>query len=292
MGGITRGLGALGVAVALLLGAGCSGDSSPDRAEPSSPVPLPSHTEAETGPERVRVSTVQAREVAGRFGGGTVYRPERMSPRPAVIAASPGLGADRSTVTWYGHLLASHGFVLIAIDTLTLEDSPDRRAEQLLNALDYLTRDGPLAGRVNADRQAVLGHSMGGGAALVAASRRPSIRAVVSLTPWYESPRGWPGVRAPTLVVAGSTDQIAPPSEYAKPFYQGLDNARERAYLSLDGDHLVGNYPRKYLGSQVLAWFGRFLDGDVRYDRRLCPPPPERGAVVEYRDSCPHPRSG
>ena len=78
-----------------------------------------------------------------------------------------------------GPWLASHGFVVIGIETNSRNDFDTARGTQLLAALDYLTQQSPVRNRVDPNRLAVAGHSMGGGGALSAAIRRPSLKAAV-----------------------------------------------------------------------------------------------------------------
>jgi alpha/beta superfamily hydrolase len=240
---------------------------------------------SQKGPYKVRTQTVPADDADGHFGSATVRFPAGDSRDRSVIAASPGLGADESMVAPYGELLASHGFVVITFNTRTLQDSPAQRGRQLLDALDYVTERSDAADRADPEHLGVLGHSMGGGGTLYAASRSPKVKAAVALTPYSE--RGdWPGVPAPTLIVGGSRDEIAAPSEHAEVFYKGLSKAREKMYLALNGDHFVATPPDELVARQVIAWFKRFLDGDKGYDDDLCPAP-RAGSIVEARDTCP-----
>ncbi|HWM36187.1 MAG TPA: dienelactone hydrolase family protein [Streptomyces sp.] len=292
-----KGRKAVGLLTAVVLAAamGCSGEPSEKKSTPES---SPGNgAERDTGPEKdpykgsqkgpykVRTQHVPAGDTGGDFGSGTVYYPDDDSRDYGVIAASPGLGADESMVTPYGELLASHGFVLITFNTRTLEDSPDQRGRQLLHALDYATERSAAADRADASRLGVLGHSMGGGGALFAASRKPEINAVVPLTP-YSGTGEWPRVSAPTLVIGGSTDEIAPPSDHAEAFYEGLSGAEEKAYLELNGDHFAATPPDKLVSRQVTAWFKRFVDDDTGYGDDLCPPP-RTEQIVKSRDTCP-----
>lgn len=276
----------------LLLGAGCSGGSSPDGPResrqdgPSSAGPSYPSAGPLEGPYEVRTQTVGPDDVGGRFRGGTVYYPADGSRDYGVIAASPGLGADQSMVQAYGALLASHGFVLITFDTKTPQDSPAQRGRQMLDALDWAAEHSAAAGRADPDRLGVMGHSMGGGAALHAASREPRIKAAVPLTP-YAGKRDWSGVTAATLVVSGSDDEVAPPSGHARAFYDGLDDAKEKAYLELKGDHFVATPPDRLVSRQTVAWFKHFVGGDKAAGEDLCPAPREE-RVVASRDTCPY----
>lgn len=303
------------VAALLAAAVGCSGEPSGDHPRESRSSGTGSHAPPEAGgdtgrpeqgPYEVRTRTVPASDVDGRFRGGTIHYPDGEGEGKGdggknlgVIAASPGLGAEESMVTPYGKLLASHGFVVITFDTRTLEDSPAQRGRQLLHALDYVTERSPLADRTDPDRLGVMGHSMGGGGALFAASRDRDIKAVVPLTPYAEQqdPPKLKAVKAPTLVVGGSSDEIAPVPQHAEAFYEGLSAAKEKEYLELRGDHFVATPPGRLVAAQVVAWFERFLDDDRGSGpdsgsgpgpaASLCPPPHD-ALVTESRDTCPY----
>ncbi|WP_146620510.1 alpha/beta hydrolase [Streptomyces sp. Amel2xB2] len=307
--------GLLAVAVA------CSGEAPEQR--PATRGPAVHDTgRPEPGPYPVRTRHVSTAEAKGAFRGGTLHYPaderdgggdesgqDGKGHDHGVIAASPGLGAEESVVTPYGKLLASYGFVVITINTKTLDDSPSRRGHELLDALGYVTGRSPLADRTDPDRLGVLGHSMGGGGALFAASRDRNIKAAVGLTPYAER-RDWPRVRAATLLIGGSGDEIAPVKQHAAAFYEGLDHAEEKEYLELRGDHFVATPPGRLVGAQVVGWFRHFLDGgDGKDDRQSSPdggsgsgsgsgaraplcPPPHSALVTASRDTCPFDRPG
>jgi len=87
-------------------------------------------------------------------------------------------------------------------------------------------------------RAAVMGHSMGGGAAVLAAAADASIDAVAVLAPAETSPSAIaaaPGIQAPLLVLAGSDDCVTPPSQHAIPMYQDATASSCRALATLDG---------------------------------------------------------
>jgi dienelactone hydrolase len=85
-------------------------------------------------------------------------------------------------MSWLGPRLASQGFVVFTIDTLTRYDQPSSRGDQLLAALDYLTQRSSVRTRIDASRLGVMGHSMGGGGSLEASKDRPALQAAIPLT--------------------------------------------------------------------------------------------------------------
>ena len=135
------------------------------------PDPTESLIEAASGPFATAQTTV-SRLAATGFGGGTIYYPTSTAEGTfGAVAISPGFTATQSSIAWIGPRLASHGFVVITIDTLSTLDQPDSRGDQLLAALDYLTDRSSVRSRIDASRLAVAGHSMGGGGSLAAAAR-------------------------------------------------------------------------------------------------------------------------
>nr|WP_281372024.1 dienelactone hydrolase family protein [Modestobacter versicolor] len=155
--------------------------------------------------------------------------------------------------------------------------------------MDYLTTSSPVRARVDADRLAVMGHSMGGGGTLEAAKDRPSLDAAIPLTGW-NTDKTWPEVTTPTLVIGAESDSVAPVSSHSIPFYNSLTNAQERAYLELNGaSHFAPNSPNTTIASTSIAWLKRWVDTDTRYSQFLCPGPSVTltGAVSDYRSTCP-----
>src|SRR5690606_22876002 len=118
-----------------------------------------------------------------------IYYPEGATPPFSLVAIVPGFVSSRSWVGDWAPFLASHGMAAILIDTNWLTDDPDARKAALLDALVSLkgenTRAGsPLQGKLDTSRAAVVGWSMGGGGALLAAAEDPSLKAAVGICPW------------------------------------------------------------------------------------------------------------
>lgn len=83
---------------------------------------------------------------------------------------------------------------------------------------------------------AVTGHSMGGGASILAASGHASITAVANLAAANTNPSAIdaaPGVTAPVLMFSGSADCVTPPSQHQIPIYDALgSDCRTRVTLT------------------------------------------------------------
>lgn len=224
------------------------------------------------------------------FGAAYLYAPKDTSVKYGAVAIAPGWTETSSAVHWFGPFLASHGFAVIVFNVNnTFTDLPASRASQLLRALDYFTTSSPLAGRIDGTRTAVAGHSMGGGGALEATQRRPSLKASVPLEPW-NTISNFSNVTVPTFIVGAQNDIIAPVGTHAYKFYNSLPATTPKAYFEYAGaDHFISNQPNPSIGAQTLAWFKRFIDGDTRYSQFLHPQPTgvTSGKVLRYLSNGP-----
>ena len=177
-------------------------------------------------------------------------------------------------------------FVVFAINTTTIFDIPQSRGQQILAALNYLTGQSSVRNRVDPNRLAVAGHSMGGGGTLEAARQRPSLQAAVPLQPWHTT-TNWSGIRVPTMIVGAQADTIAPVATMSEPFYQSIPASSEKAYAELAGaSHFAGNSNPAYQGRSMIVWLKRYVDDDTRYEPFMCPAP-RSPQLSEYRDTCP-----
>ncbi|WP_435874990.1 alpha/beta hydrolase family protein [Nonomuraea bangladeshensis] len=280
------------LALALALAAGGVATAAPAQAASPyerGPNPTDSLLEASRGPFATAQQSVSSLSVSG-FGGGVIYYPTDTSQGTfGAIAISPGYTATWSSLAWLGPRIASHGFVVIGIETNTIYDQPASRGRQLLAALDYLTQRSSttIRSRIDSSRLAVAGHSMGGGGTLEAANSRPSLQAAVPLAPWNLT-KSWSGVRVPTMIIGGQADAVAPVATHSQPFYTSIPSSSEKAYLELAGaSHFFPQTTNTTMAKSMVAWLKRWVDDDTRYDPFLCPAP--RGlAISEYRDTCPN----
>lgn len=250
------------------------------------PAPTTQSIEAATGPFAISQQTVPAQS---GFGGGTVYFPNDTSQGTfGAVAISPGFTELQLAISWLGPRLASQGFVVITIDTLGVFDFPDPRADQLLAALDFLTTTSPLRARIDRNRLGVMGHSMGGGASLSAANKRPALQAAIPLAGWHTT-KNWSNVRTPTMIIGAQNDAIAPNSDHSIPFFNSLPSTLPKAFLELRGaSHNTTNSPNTTTARFAISWLKRFIDDDTRYDQFLCPPPQTDTNISQYRTTCPY----
>ncbi|HET7791964.1 MAG TPA: dienelactone hydrolase family protein [Rhizobacter sp.] len=251
-----------------------------------------------TGSFATRTTTVSRTSASG-FGGGTIYYPTASGTYGA-IAISPGFTAYQSSISWMGTRLASHGFVVITIDTITTSDQPDSRGRQLKAALDKVvslsrTSSSPIYNKVDASRLAVAGHSMGGGGTLAAARDNPSLKAAVPLAPWHTT-KTWSRNTVPTLIIGGSADTVAGVATHSIPFYTSLPSSTDKAYMELSGaSHFFPQVSSYYplVGRYMISWFKRFVDDDTRYSPFLCGAQHQADLglfsdISDYRENCPY----
>lgn len=247
---------------------------------------------ATAGPYAVATESVSPFSANG-FGSGTIYYPTTAA-RYGVVAISPGFTATESSIAWLGRRMASHGLVVITINTNSTLDQPSSRATQLMAALNHVVNSSSstVKSRVDSTRRAVAGHSMGGGGALIAARDNPSLKATVPLTPWNSS-TNFSGVRVPTLILGADGDTIAPVAVHARPFYASLPSTTLKAYGELNNaSHFEPNSTDTPIGRYSVTWMKRFVDSDSRYSPFLCGAPHQEYATASvfdrYQQNCPY----
>jgi len=206
------------------------------------------------------------------FGGGTIYAPTAVGTY-ALVAFCPGFTATQSSIAVMGRRLATHGFVVVTIDTNSVFDQPASRANQLIAALNAVAavRTGNVNGKVDNTRRIVTGWSMGGGGSLIAAKNNSSLKAAVGLAPW-SSDKNFSNDRVPSAMIGGSSDTIAPPSSHSTVFYNSIPSSTKKLLAIIRGaDHFFpGDNPANQPASKYqIAWVKRFADNDTRYSQFL-----------------------
>ena len=112
---------------------------------------------------------------------------------------------------------------------------------------------------VNQEKEAIIGHSMGGGAAWLAAASDPLIDALVGLAPAETNPSAIAAavsVNCNTLVFSGSEDAVTPPADNHQPIFDGTNGCK--TFVSLTGGSHCG-----FIDSGTLCDFGEPLGGSL-----------------------------
>lgn len=227
------------------------------------------------GPHAIRAYT--SMPDALEYGDATIYYPLDAQGLLGGVAIAPGFTERQRHINWWGSRLATHGYAVIVLDTNDPRDRPEVRAQALMAAVSTLRAEGerrgsPLFGRIDAERMAVMGHSMGGGGALLAANAySEELSAAIPFTSWQ--PEGnFSDIRIPTLVIAAEADDIAPVAEHAWPHYLSIPAGTQKAFVELeDADHFIANSTattmHSVIGRYGIAWLKLHMDGDERYRR-------------------------
>jgi dienelactone hydrolase len=248
---------------------------APPAAVPGGGSAVPVTIESLSGDGVYEVATYTDFPDVPQFAAGTIYYPRDADRQVGGVAVAPGFTERQQHIEWWGPRLASHGFAVLILDTNDVGDRPELRAEALIAAIRLLRdendRQGsPLRGRIDPTKMAVMGHSMGGGGALIAANEYPDeIQASIPFTSWQ--PGGvFDRTTAPTLVIAAEDDRIAPVAEHAWPHYQSIPSTTPKVYLEVGGGgHFIADTTRgedlATIGRYGIAWLKLYLDGDQRY---------------------------
>ncbi|MFJ8085256.1 RICIN domain-containing protein [Streptomyces sp. NPDC096205] len=250
----------------------------------------PDPTVSSVAAQRGTFATTQISVPPGNgFNGAKIYYPTDTSLGTwGAVAVVPGYTAKWDAEgAWMGPWLASFGFVVIGIDTNSPTDYDTARGTQLLAALDYLTQKSPVRDRVDPNRLGVIGHSMGGGGAISAAERRPTLKAAVPLAPFSPS-QNLSTLRVPTMIMGARDDTTVTPS-YLDGLYGGMPAATQSAFVELTtGGHAFPTYTNSNVTRRVIPWLKIFLDSDTRYTQFLCPSLADTTGVSRSRTKCPY----
>lgn len=209
------------------------------------------------------------------FGAATIYYPVGATEPVGGVAIAPGFTEEQRHISWWGPRLASHGYAVLVLDTNDRRERPDARANALVAGVTLLRSEGrrqgsPLFGRIDVAKMAIMGHSMGGGGALLAANEHSDqIRAAIPFTPW-EPETDLGGISAPTLVLAGADDTVAEVEEHAWRHFSMIPESTPKVYLEIaGGDHYIADTTRGIdlatVGRYAIAWLKLYVDRDERY---------------------------
>jgi dienelactone hydrolase len=260
-------------------------------------------------------------EVPRTHGGTGAFAARVFVPLPPsdgdVTAATPAVAFGHgylASVDWYESTLAhlaSRGIVVIAPRSAS-ELLPDHAAfaDDLLSALDWVvsasrTDEAWPGGPVDPQALGLSGHSMGGGAALLAAARDPGVRAVATLAAAETDPSAIGAaadIVAPVLFLAAGDDAITPVSEHQRPMFEAkasgpaqlrtIEGASHCGFLDLEtvilglvcDEAAIGPEEQRRITREVLtAWLRYELAGDEAMEPLAWPDASDGATLVERR---------
>lgn len=222
------------------------------------------------------VRTYDAQPGSDAFASAMVFYPLTLSfdPPNGAVAFVPGYQGQPQNYEWWGPVLASVGYSVFILETNTVTDSLAQRADALTAAVEFIKSenqnpDSPVANKIDPEKIAIMGHSLGGGATLAAAAALgDEIAAAIPLALYCcelgQSFEGdYSNVSAPTLVIAAAQDEIAPVEQHAKLLYDSIGG--EKIYMEMtEGDHMLvtnSGSDKNTLGRFVVAFLKVHLDG-------------------------------
>jgi dienelactone hydrolase len=241
------------------------------------------------GPYEVK-SYVDGIKDGQAFLAATIYYPADAEPPFAGIVACPGFTAFQDSVAPWGPFLASHGIVLMTIDTNTTGDSVDQRQEALLDALASLKAEqsragSPIMGKLDMTRFGLMGWSMGGGGTWLNANTHPELKSALSLAGHIATQIGgaaqFTQVTVPTLLLAGSADDAILGGAMSQPVYEAIPESTPKLLYEIAGASHFDIQPASgggLFGLYGLSWQKVFLEGDMRFKKFLMLPKPDNAS--------------
>ncbi len=238
------------------------------------------------GERLYEVRTYDPDPQVAEFSAVSVFYPLTLSFAPPIgaVAFVPGFRAAGDNYEWWGPMLASFGYAVFILDTNEPTDALDARKEALIAAVEYIGAENansasPLAGKIDVNKIALMGHSMGGGAALRAADELGAdVKAVIPLLPYCCEPgQSFSGDLAsqdvPTLIIASAEDAIAPPAEHARMLFDSIADSTNKIYLEFaSGDHMLTTNDGSELDTQgryAMYFLKYHLDGQPQFGDML-----------------------
>ena len=199
---------------------------------------------------------------SGGFGSGggpgrqiqtEIYYPSYTAGENTAVATFPNfpvivfghgfaMGWDAYANIWQH--LAPQGYILAFVRTegslIPAPSHGDFGDDLALVATKMLALNGtagsPFNGKVK-QKVVIMGHSMGGGATMLAAENNAAIAGIVGLAPAETNPSAVSvcgNINVPALIFSGSNDGVTPPIDNHLPMYQGLASSC-KSYVSITG---------------------------------------------------------
>jgi predicted dienelactone hydrolase len=231
-----------------------------------------------------------------------VWYPEDADEALPLILFSHHSGGHRRASTFLTTHLASHGYVVAAMDHSEVaapelarkeNETPEQRAARgeswissrvpdALFLLEYMLSQPVPEAPVDADRIGIVGHSFGGWTALEAPRVEPRIRSVVALAPGGSTKRrpgiipavaefGW-AHEIPMLLVAGDHDACLPLETMHELFERAPEPKKMVVLERVDHMHFVDDVEKMHEGFRTMSMTGDLaaIQADMRPIGELC----------------------
>ncbi|MFD1217604.1 dienelactone hydrolase family protein [Microbulbifer celer] len=220
-------------------------------------------------------------------GGATVYYPTDAAPPYSLLVFTPPYTGTQPWYRDWGPFFASHGIVMVTMDTRTTLDSVDSRARQQQDVLDAMkgenTRFGsPLRGQLDTSRFGATGWSMGGGATWISSAEYSGLKTAMSFAGHnltaVDSDSSGRNTRIPTILFNGALDTTYLGGlGQSDGVYRNIPWGVPKLFYEVSN---VGHFDwggpedaNRYVGQLALAFQKTFLDGDTRWAQYLDRPP-------------------
>lgn len=222
-------------------------------------------------------------QLPGWSHGATVYYPTNASaPFSGIVFCPPYTGTQIMFRDW-GPFFASHGIVLVTMDTSSILISVDERAVEQRTVLNLLkaenSRSGsPLYQQLDTDRVGAMGWSMGGGATWINSAEYPGLKTAMSLaghnlTAININSKGF-GTQCPTIIFCGALDTTYLGGMLqSETVYYNIPSGVPKVYYEVGtAGHFVWGGPtdaNDHVAELALAFQKTFLDGDSRWEQYI-----------------------
>lgn len=140
--------------------------------------------------------------------------------------------------------LVPHGYIMAFVRTegslIPAPSHGDFGQDLALVSTKMLALDAAVGSLFNGkvkQKSVIMGHSMGGGATMLAAANNANIAGIVGFAPAETNPSAigvCANISVPALIFSGSSDGVTPPAEHHLPIYQGITSAC-KSFVSITG---------------------------------------------------------
>jgi hypothetical protein len=194
----------------------------------------------------------------GPDGMYTMYRPTNLDQNGFKFIPTTWGNGITTTPQTYPVLLntiASHGFVIIASNSTSVT------SDLMIAGLDWLIAQndsGDLAGKLDVDRAACIGYSLGGQASVGCGATHPKAIVTVAMHPAGGFPAGMKG---PLLLFSGLMDDVCVRDSFVQPIYDQSPVATFFGTLT-DGTHFEPPLTGGRELAPMVAWLRLWVFGD------------------------------